>query len=164
MSSRRKLKFALAVLASTVGLGARGAGASKTVKPTLSCKLDLTTQWYGDVHGKEKAALNCNAPFGRGVERDSYSAKVTTNTWVVTATFTESFAAGTLFGKFKASMIMKSPDPPDSYTFAGPMTYRGGTGAYRDVKQRPGPSIIACISLDVGRHLGCSVAALLAGV
>jgi hypothetical protein len=102
------------------------------------------------VSGLGFATLNCSKPFGAGVQKAINRSSVVGSTIDVTGRFRNYYDGGTEFGTLKLSGKLSG----GAITASGPVTIKGGTGAYKDIK---GTGKATCTTKDAGKTYRCTV-------
>lgn len=105
---------------------------------------------YPQLSGLGFASLKCSKPFGAGVQKAVNHASVVGSTVHVTGRFRNFFSAGSEFGTLKLSGKLGG----GTITVSGPVTIKGGTGAYKNIK---GTGKATCTTKDAGKTYTCTV-------
>jgi len=119
---------AVVVLIAFVATSATGKPSPAT--KSANCTYDITTQGGapGATSGKDLGYVKCGAPFGSGLQSDSFTDKVSGTSVKVSGPVKDYFDNGTVHGAYAIS------GKTTSTSFKGSASVTGGTGAYKHIK------------------------------
>ena len=159
---RRTKYLATALVAATAMAllpGGAAAAAKSTKAKTFRCALELIAQGKPNPSGSHFGFARCPAPFGKGVQYNTYTVTPSSPTsGSIAGKFKNYYNTGTARGTFALTFSATSPA---NVTYTGTVTYTGGTGALRHVK---GTGTVACTTTDGGANKSCVVNSKLTGV
>lgn len=160
MGRTKHIATAIAAVTAVVLLpgGAVAAMAAKKAKK-LHCNLELIAQGKPNPSGSHFGFVRCPAPFGKGVQYNTYTVAPSSPTsGSIAGRFKNYYNTGTARGTFALTFSATSPA---NVTYTGTVTYTGGTGAFMHVK---GTGAVTCTTTDGGAHKTCVVDSKLTGV
>lgn len=138
--------------------GAVAATAAKQAKK-FHCSLELIAQGKPNPSGSHFGFARCPAPFGKGVQYNTYTVTPSSPTsGSIAGKFKNYYNTGTAHGTFALTFSATSPA---NVTYTGTVTYTGGTGAFTHIK---GSGTVTCTTTDGGAHKSCVVDSKLTGV
>ena len=125
----------------------------------LTCTLELNSQGAPNPSSIHFGFAKCPQPLGKGLHYNAYTVSPTgPGQGTVTAAFKNYYNHGTTRGR--ATMTFTATSPMN-ITYAGTVTYTGGTGKFRRVR---GSGTIECTTTDGGAHKSCTVKSNLRGL
>ncbi len=134
-----------------VAVGVGSVAARPAAKRThVRCTATAYNVSYPQLSGLAFGNLKCSKPFGTGVQRAINTASVVGTSVNVTGRFRNYFDHGTEFGTLKLSGTLNGA----VVTASGPVTIKGGTGAYKGIK---GTGKVTCTTKDAGKTYSCTV-------
>ncbi len=153
---RHSNPITMAVIATAVIAVGPGSGASATSKKTtkLSCTIEAFQQGMPNPSAIQFGYVSCPKPFGNGLHHSAFT--VTTKPapglpGAANGTFKNYYNRGTTKGTFELTIVASNPA---NLTYAGTITYTGGTGKFKHIK---GGGQLRCTSSDGGPHKSCTV-------
>ncbi|MEA2217674.1 MAG: hypothetical protein QOJ35_300 [Solirubrobacteraceae bacterium] len=130
----RAIACAITVTAAAGGALAPVAQTAVPKKKTVTCHFNVFIQSFptATAPGLNFSVVRCSGPFGRGVQRDTFTlAPKTPTTGTAVLTFKAYFDTGTVSGVWRADYEFTSAT---SGTFKQKVTWSGGTGAFKHVR------------------------------
>lgn len=160
MHRKRLITAALVTTAAIAATPATGATAKSGRETKLSCSLDIYAPGAPSPSGIQFGFATCPKPFGAGLHYSDYTVTPPTATSppTVAGSFKNYYNRGTASGTFALTV---KPTGPGAFTYAGTVTYTGGTGKFRHVT---GTGTIDCTTTDNGAHKSCAVNSTLRGI
>ncbi len=152
MRSRSLLAGAIAIVGLlTLGVPAVGAAASTAVTSSAAATTTCTFKNYNQtpkkLSGFSFGYVNCQKPFGNGVQSTTYTATLNTKTGAATSkgSYQNWFGTGTLYGTYSLGGQYTSAT---AGTFKGTFTISGGTGAFKATKKATGTLTCSTTNAD----------------
>jgi len=152
MRSKSLLAGAIAIVGVlAVGVPVIGAAASTaatgSAAPKTTCTFKNYNQTPKKLSGFTFASVNCQKPFGNGVQSATYTATVNTKTGAATikGPYKNWFDTGTLSGTYSLGGQYTSAT---AATFKGTFTITGGTGAFNGTKKITGTLTCSTTNAD----------------
>jgi hypothetical protein len=141
------LAVGVPVVGAAASTGATGSGAAK-----ITCTFKIYNQTPTKLSGFSFGYVNCQTPFGKGVQSATYSATLNAITGAATnkGAYKNWYDAGTTHGTFSLRGQYTSPT---AATFKGTFTVTGGTGAFRATK---GTGTLTCRTANAGATSTCT--------
>lgn len=125
----------------------------------VGCTLELFALGAPNPSGIHVGFVTCPRPFGKGLHSNAYTVTPTgTGQGTVAGSFKNYYRHGTTSGTVALTFSATSPM---NISYAGTVTYTGGTGTFRHVRGR---GTIQCVTSDGGAHKSCTVNSTLTGV
>jgi hypothetical protein len=142
------LAVAVPVVSATTSMAATSSAAVKT-----TCTFRNYNQTPTKLSGFSFGYVNCQKPFGNGVQSATYSATVNTKTGAATTkgSYKNWFDTGTLYGTYSLRGQYTSAT---AATFKGTFTITGGTGAFKATKKATGT--LTCSTTDADATSTCT--------
>lgn len=103
--------------------------------------------------------MRCPKPFGKGLHFNEYTVTpAAPASGTAAGSFKNFYDRGTMRGSFALTF---SATAPGAVTYAGTVTYTGGTGKFKHVR---GSGTIRCTTTDGGAQKTCTVNSELTGI
>jgi hypothetical protein len=136
------LAIGVPVVDAAASTAATSSGAAKT-----TCTYKIYNQTPTKLSGFSFGYVNCQKPFGNGVQSATYTATVNTKTGAATSkgSYKNWFDTGTLYGTYSLHGQYTSATKA---TFKGTFTITGGTGAFKATKKATGTLTCSTTNAD----------------
>jgi len=136
------LAVGVPVVGAAASTAATSSGAAKT-----TCTFKIYDQTPTKLSGFSFGYVNCQKPFGNGVQSATYTATVNTKTGAATnkGSYQNWFDTGTLYGTYSLRGQYSSAT---AATFKGTFTITGGTGAFKATKKTTGTLTCSTTNAD----------------